>query len=239
MTRTYLEVARHARDNERFELEGVIGCRSGETHAAANFAFIARPTPESLNELSRLIRDIPTFTTYLLPTDRDDVVKEELESKGFLFSNKLHLMFYRGPERTQMPYEFERKEFNQLNERYEHMLFLAKQFFVDADLKFQSTIAMLTAASRACRLFAWEHQLLTIMGGMYTEFEDTLGLYNLAVTPSKRGKGYGQSMIFDCLTRSSMPWVTLQCHKPLVKWYETLGFRDYGTVQMFSAPINF
>jgi predicted GNAT family N-acyltransferase len=239
MTRTYLEVARHARGNERFELEGIIGCRSLEAHAAANFAFIARPSPESLTELCRMIKDIPTFTSYLLPTDRDDVVKEELESRGFLFSNKLHLMFYRGPKRSRMSNEFERRELEQINERYEHMLFLARQFFVNADLKFQRTIAMLTASSKSCQLFAWEDQLQTLMGGMYTEFENTLGLYNLTVTPSKRGKGFGRSMIFDCLARSSKECVTLQCYKPLVTWYETMGFRDYGTVQMFSAPISF
>lgn len=236
MTRTYLEVARHARGNQRFELEGIFGCHSEETHAAANFAFIARPSPESLNELQRKSQETPYFTSYLLPTDRDDVVTEELLSRGFQLANRLHLMFYRGPERNPLPFDLKRQQFDQIHDRYEHMLFLAKQFFVDADLKFQRTIAMLTATSKKCQLFAWEQDRFTVMGGMYTEFENTLGLYNLAVAPSKRGKGYGQSMVLDCLARSEMKYSTLQCHKPLVSWYESLGFRDYGTIQMFSAP---
>lgn len=236
LTQTYLEIAKGAKGAHFFEEDDVLGCLSHEVHPAANFGFIARPTPESLRMLLRCVHKSPSFTTYLLPTDQDDAARELLESRGFTVSNRLQLMYYRGPVRELPDIEPERTELHQIGDRFDLVMFLARQFFSEFDLSFHRSIAMLTASAKRCQLLAWKYRTEIVMGAMVTRWGDTLGLYNLAVAPHRRGKGLGQSMVFDFIARDPGDSITLQCNQNMVEWYETLGFRHYGTVTVFSAP---
>ena len=227
MVETYFALARSAQDSCRFEDDGIIGCRSASTHPAANFSVVARP---NIHSVSRLMK-MGSHTVYVLPTDQSPSIIEMMRKVGFNPGVSLNLMFQRNPEGG---VDLDLQTVNGVSARYDHTLFLARQFFSSANSDFCAGIASLTSAAKQCELLLLPGRSGPSAGAMISQVGETLGLYNISVAPEARGKGLGSELVRSLvgIAASRKCTATLQCHDSLVPWYERLGFRKYAEVVM-------
>lgn len=227
MVETYFALAKSATALCRFEDDGVIGCRAGDSHPAANFAVTARP---NIHSVTRLFQHGPQ-TVYVLPTDQSYAVVEMFKKAGFTQGVTLNLMFLRNPEGG---INLDLETIQGVSARFEHTMFLAKQFFSAANVSFCEGIAALTAAAGRCELLSLPGRSGPTAGAMLFQTGQTTGLYNISVSPELRYQGVGSNLVRSLvgIAAARKTTVTLQCHEPLVPWYERLGFRKYAEVVM-------
>jgi ribosomal protein S18 acetylase RimI-like enzyme len=234
MTETYFSIAQSAPGSTRYIADGIMGWFSEINHPATNVAVIARPTPKSLLEL-RTQKDIHgPFTSYVLPTNDDSAVLEMATRAGFTTAGRIHLMFLKPrPQRSAPELDF----LTDSNDRFDLTYFLARQFFFEMDDSFSTMIAGLTAKSSRCELIQFRRGVVLEAGAMVSQVGDTLGFYNIAVSPERRHRGVGGTVLSHLigLAGARECYAVLQCGDTLVEWYERLGFRRYGTVTMVRA----
>lgn len=234
LTETYFALARSAQGATPYQDEGVIASFSNVLHPAANIAMIARPSPASLNRLRQQTDQHGPFTSYVLPTTDDGAVLEMCTRAGFKIGNRLNLMFMK-PRAQKAPPEL--MFLQEIPDRKELTLFLAKQFFYDVELEFIEVLANLTATTKSCELIAFPRGVRLNAGAMVHQVRDTLGFYNIAVAPDRRHRGVGGTVMSQLigLAGARECYAVLQCHDSLVEWYERQGFRRYGAVTMVRA----
>ena len=154
---------------------------------------------------------------------------------GFTFGSELELMFQRlttpvheqdVPSTIHMVHDSK--------ERFEHTLFLAKQFFGHMDASFLNGISTLTANAPKCELVRTADQY---GGAMLFESHLALGLYNIAVASERRHRGHGTRLIRECQLKAQARNLncTLQCIGALTPFYENLGFRRYAKVTLMRS----
>ncbi|MBS1727974.1 MAG: GNAT family N-acetyltransferase [Armatimonadetes bacterium] len=227
MVETYFALARPADGLTRFEDDGVIGCRSTQKHPASNFSVVARP---NIHSLTRLVQ-MDSHTVYVLPTDQTYAVIEMMKKVGFTPGRSLSLMFVRNPLGG---IDLDLTTVTGISARYDHTMFLAKQFFSAANMAFCEGIATLTSRAPECELICLGRLEAPTAGAMISQTNGTLGLYNISVTPEQRHRGLGGELVRALvgIAASRRCTATLQCHDSLVPWYERLGFRKYAEVVM-------
>lgn len=225
MVETYFSLAKSAEGFSRFEDDGVIGCQSESTHPAANFAIVARPNIHSVTRMA----ERSSHTAYILPTDQGQAVVEMMSKAGYAKGSTLNLMFLRQPDAG---IDLDIESVTKSLDRYDHMMFLAKQFFSAANNSFCEGIAALTAEAKDCELVRLPGRNGPMGGAMLTQTGPTLGLYNITVAPEHRHRGLGANLVRSLVgvAASRKSSATLQCSDSLVPWYEKLGFRRYGSV---------
>ena len=227
MVETYLSLARSAEGARHFEDDGIVGVQATSNHPAANFSIVARP---NIHSVTRLFQTSP-HSAYVLPTDQSHSVVEMMKKAGFQQGSTLNLMFMRNPIGG---INLDLETVKGFSARYDHTMFLAKQFFSAANASFCEGIATLTAAAETCELLALGGKTGTIAGAMLVQTSNTLGLYNISVAPENRHAGLGSDLVRSlvAIAASRNCTATLQCNDSLVPWYERLGFRKYAEVVM-------
>ena len=115
------------------------------------------------------------------------------------------------------------------------MEFLTKQFFEFGTREFRSTLSVATTRTAVCRLWEIRERRLRVAGAVTTLLGGGYGLYDVAVRDGYRGAGLGSELVTDLLTRApaEAKLATLQCHLPLLGWYEGLGFTSVGDMTTF------
>ncbi len=227
MVETYFALARAADGFTRYEDDGIIGCLSETVHPAANFSVVVRPNANSVGRLASRMG----HSAYVLPTDQTASVVEMMNKAGYFTGHTLNLMFSRNPERG---IDLDLESVTSTLSRYEHMLFLARQFFTTSNPSFCEGIAALAAEARSCELIRLSGKGGAIGGAMTVQVGSMMGLYNIAVAPDFRHKGLGSDLVRSLvgIAASRGLMATLQCSDSLVPWYERLGFRRYASVVM-------
>ncbi len=227
MAETYFALARSAAGSCRFEDEGIIGCRSELDHPAANFAIVARPT---LGSIVGLFQNGPR-TAYVMPTDQSGSVIQMMRGSGFKEGSPLSLLFMRRPEGG---VDLDLETVTGFSDRYDHTMFLARQFFSSSGGSFCNDISTMTAHAERCELLRLSGKLGSIAGAMVVQTGNSLGLYNITVSPENRHSGLGSELVRSLvgIAASRGCTATLQCNDSLVPWYERLGFRKYGEIVM-------
>ncbi len=234
MTETYFSIAQSAPGAQRYTGDGIMGWFSELAHPATNVAVIARPTPTSLLELRQMKDRHGPFTSYVLPTSDDSAVLEMATRAGYTVGGRLNLMFMRPRLQKCAPVlDF----LTQSSERFDLTYFLARQFFHEMDDDFSTMIAGLTAKTPSCELIRFRRGTSLEAGAMVSQVRDTLGFYNIAVSPERRHRGVGGTILSHLigLAGARESYAVLQCGDSLVEWYERLGFRRYGAVRMIRA----
>ena len=211
-----------------------MGWFSELAHPATNVAVIARPTPQSLVELRQMKDRHGPFTSYVLPTSDDSAVLEMASRTGYSVGGRLNLMFLKPRLQKSAP---ELEFLKDSAERFDLTYFLARQFFHEMDDDFNVMIAGLTAKTPSCELLRFRRGASVEAGAMVSQVRDTLGLYNIAVSPERRHRGVGGTVLSNLigLAGARECYAVLQCSDTLVEWYERLGFRRYGSVMMIRA----
>ena len=114
--------------------------------------------------------------------------------------------------------------------------FMSRLFFTYQSATARRGVAEATVRGENLRLFGLTQDEKLVGTVMISQTEGCLGLYNLCVEPSLRGKGIGTSIVNWVLARAATQGlsVTLQCDPKLEKWYEHLGFATYGSLEVYS-----
>lgn len=229
MIETYFALAKNAPGFRPFQNESVLGCRADTDHPASNFAFISGLPPQNLISL---LEGLPNHI-YCLPQTEVETIEDLLTRNGYLRSGELALMFLVSP-RSESNIDL-RTVTGYLN-RFDLTVTLARLFFPKQQPHFGQVMASLVAEAQECLLLSYEEKDEFVGGAMLHTKDNMTGLYNIAIKESLRHRGYGsrlvQNLIGIALQQSK--WVTLQCAPDLVPWYESLGFRCYGTMSLLA-----
>lgn len=234
MTETYFNIAKTAPGKTKYCDDGIYGWFSEIAHPATNVAVIARANPSSLHALRRQKDVHGPFTSYILPTNDDSAVLEMATRAGFSLSGRLNLMFLKPRLQKSAP---ELEFLSDASDRFDLTFFLARQFFLEMDEEFNTIIAGLTAKATKCELIRYRRGANLEAGAMISQIQDTLGFYNIAVSPERRHRGIGGTILSHLIGVAGARdcYATLQCNDSLVEWYERLGFRRYASVTMIRA----
>jgi ribosomal protein S18 acetylase RimI-like enzyme len=227
MVETYFALAKSAPGACRFEDDGIIGCRSELNHPAANLSIVARPNLPAINRLAKMA----SHTSYVIPTDQIGSVIQMMTAAGFSARSSMSLLFMRDPVGG---VNLDVETVSGFSARYDHTMFLANQFFATASANFCEGISSMTALADHCELLKLPGKIGTAAGAMLFQTDSTLGFYNIAVAPERRGNGLGAELVRSMIgiAASRKCTATLQCNDSLVPWYERLGFRKYGEIVM-------
>ena len=218
----------------RFDGEGYRGVLSPIQHGVGNFALVRNPGPRAARELAAIGRERPELFVYLLPGESDAAASESLRRAGFgVFA--VQAVMGRPPEPLVLHRRSRMVEAATLAARIELMDFLTKQFFEYQPRAFRMHLAVATARAEACRLVEIRDRRLRVAGAMTTELQGAYGLYDVAVRDGYRGAGLGRELLEDLLSLipPTARLVTLQCLRPLVAWYERVGFGTLGEMTTF------
>lgn len=238
VVRTYEAIALSLEGAFRIEGEGYRGVLSPVPHGVANMVFALDPTPSAAHELARIAEEKPELFVYLLPSKGEPVYAETIRRAGFRV-HAIQAMMVRPnapyPTPTWGPRRSRLVEAETLSQRIELMEFLTKQFFEFGTREFRGHLAVATTRAAVCRLWEIRERRLRVAGAMTTLLGGGYGLYDVAVRDGYRGAGLGRELVMDLLTRAPAEarLATLQCHRPLLGWYEALGFESVGEMTTF------
>ncbi|MCB0825572.1 MAG: GNAT family N-acetyltransferase [Armatimonadetes bacterium] len=233
---TYLELARAVPQSEIEWRSDYVVVRGPSSLSFCNFAArfeASHPVHGLAEEIADLSHHWPGFWIFVTDGDRPTDLSERLIQAGFMVRQTLSQMIWE-------PDGVEYEEFGQVMEglvpRREMARFMADQFFVRTPQSIRAEIAEATARSTH-RLISVRDEIGAFLGGvMMSRTPNSVGLYNLCVSPQFRHKGMGSSLVREVQTQATalgVP-VVLQCHGPLIEWYETLGFRTVGQLRAFT-----
>jgi GNAT superfamily N-acetyltransferase len=234
---TYLRFGLATPNASLLKRPGLRGCIGEFDHPLGNFALADRLTLDDVAFVRELGQSRLQFHQYVLPGPESDSAAEMLIRAGFReLSVLICLVGPSAPEQTQeSPLDLELAEGPA--EALEIGTFMASLFFSDQPAKSRAVIADATANAADCELY-----FLNQNGGqcdaalMLSRVDSSLGIYNLCVRPTLRGRGLGRSLIEWALQTAHLEGrlATLQCHPRLVPWYESMGFWQSGLVRPFS-----
>jgi ribosomal protein S18 acetylase RimI-like enzyme len=231
-TETYFALGRSAAGASTYTDDGVLGLTSSSTHPAANFIVAARPSLQSIERLSQL-ETIEKTTVYLLPTEDAELCTALLENRKFRITGRLAVMFERNGVRAGARLDL--VPITDVQERTALVRQIAQMFFANPSESFLTELSLMTARAARCELLRLGPADNPQGGAMRVLTGDTVGLYNVAISPEARHKGTGAAMVSQIVREAHLKgqFCTLQCTEPLVEWYESLGFRRYGEIISF------
>ncbi|HLO97513.1 MAG TPA: GNAT family N-acetyltransferase [Fimbriimonas sp.] len=229
MIETYFALAKGAPGFSSFQRGTIIGARADSDHPSCNFAFISEIPPQDITEI---LDELPN-SVYCLPQLEIETIADQLQRNGFMRGGDLEFMYLVNPSPES---NLDLRSVTGYLNRFELTETLARLFFPKQEPHFGQVLASLVAEASDCLLLSYEEANTFIGGAMLHTVGGTTGLYNIAIKESKRHRGHGKRLVNNLLSialqRTKV--VTLQCAPALVPWYESLGFRRYGTMLTFS-----
>ncbi len=236
--RTYFALGK-ATPGSRFTKEiGFDACLGNFDHPICNFASGIKLDPWVAHRLAELAYSRGAFNVYSLPGDtpEDAGLREELLMRaGFRKSYSLRQMVAEpGPTAEGVPLTKAATP----PERQEIATFMAAQFFGRHSANFRRRVSDATQSATELDLYSVRPREELIAAVMVVEDPEIVGLYNLCVKAHAQGRGWGKSIVSEVMRgafATGKP-VTLQCDELLSPWYEGLGFRRIGSVDVYALP---
>lgn len=230
---TYLRLGLAVPGTTELQEEGFSGCVGTFEHAVCNFAAGLRLDPWSAGRLRELAATREAFHVYSLGSDQPGHRGELLERQGFRIAYRLVQMADTPSDPG--PYvELARSE--TLAERQKVATFMGTQFFTRQATTTRQRIATATAHASGLELYELVERKHRVGAVMLSRTENAIGLYNLCIAAARRGKGLGRAVVAWARAAGAAEGksVCLQCDARLAGWYEHLGFRRVGIVDVYS-----
>lgn len=208
-------------------------CLGEFDHPICNFAACLRLDPWSARRLLTMAAGKRSFNVYVVPSDSPKHIAELLQRCGFTVSYRL-IQMVAEPSGTHIgPHVVMASG---LDKRLEIATFMTEQFFARQTTGFRRRVAMATAQGEGLELYELLSYGRTTGAVMLCRGEAVIGLYNLCVAAANRGVGLGKELTAWALSEAhkERKLVTLQCDARLQPWYENLGFRSTGVVEVFT-----
>lgn len=233
LVQTYLRLGRAVPGAEATEGEAFALCRGPFDHSLCNFAARLRLDPWSARELRRLASERKSFTVYRLPTDAPEHAAELLDRAGFRMSYRLVQMVAEDPEPGP---SVATKPYVDAGEREALTAFMTAQFFSRRADEIRRALAQATAHAESLELRGVVERSRPIAAAMISHTEGAVGVYNLCVAATRRGRGIGRGLVASILetARERDCLATLQCDARLEHWYGCQGFRSIGYLEVYA-----
>lgn len=231
LVRTYLSLGRASERSQILEEDGFEGCIGPTPHPVCNFAVGLNLGPADAGRLAALAGSRPQFNIYACGTDRPADLAERLQTAGFRKAYRLCQMV---AEPGKVPSGLAPTRATALEERDAAAGFMMREFFGRSDGPSRDAVRRATAAAEELELYGVEDNGARVAAAMLSRSESMVGLYNLCVRKDLRGQGWGRAVVMWVLAQASdSEWVTLQCDAALEGWYQRLGFRSIGSVDVY------
>lgn len=232
---TYLRLGLAVPAASVVERDAFVCCSGPIDHPICNFAARLRLDPWSARDLRDLASSRIAFNVYTMPGDEPEHLPEILARAGFQKTYELVQMICANPD-PGAPLEM--RPAKDQNERLAVAKFMCEQFFARHNDPLRRQIAHATAKAEGLELYDLPERGQPIGGIMLGYGGGLLGVYNLCVASSRRGRGNGRAILDWALTlaRESGKAATLQCDSLLEDWYRYRGFVSSGKVGVYSLP---
>lgn len=230
---TYLSLGLAIPGAMMIEEEGFMGCVGPFDHAVCNFAAGLNLDPWSAGRLRDIAMGRGAFHVYSLGSDQPSHRAELLERQGF--RGTYRLIHMADTPSDPGPYvELARAE--TLAERQKVATFMGTQFFTRQATTTRQRIAAATAMATGLELYELVERKHRVGALMLSRTQNAIGLYNLCIAAARRGKGLGRAVVAWARATGAAEGksVCLQCDARLAGWYEHLGFRRVGIVDVYS-----
>lgn len=232
---TYAELADALEGAHVERLDGGLVSMSDEAHPMANFALIVEPSTSLLSHVRQCAAFRPVFNVYW-PIR----VGEPRPEPGGL-AEVWDLSILAHPVLESRKGDAAALRLVPREERADVAAFMVEQFFPASRRNYRSVVAQATARSDL-ELYALPNPIPTrnapydaaLLVGRTCE---SVGLYNLCVRRSLRGRGIGRACVravLELAAEAGLPCI-LQCEKRLRDYYVGQGFQDVGTLVIFNA----
>lgn len=233
---TYFELGKAAANSQIVREPGFTACVGEFEHPICNFAAGLDLDRYSAQQLARLALDHVSFNVYSTPMDRPHNVSELLANAGFQRGYRLVQMIAE-PRNTDPPKQILSRAGTRFD-RNATALFMVDQFFTKQNRPFRERVAETTAAALSLELLSMKKDGRILGAAMVCLGGGIAGVYNVCVDASLRGLGVGSALMREILSVSAEKGtpVTLQCDAKLENWYEQLGFRRCGDIDVFALP---
>ncbi|MFY9234300.1 MAG: GNAT family N-acetyltransferase [Fimbriimonadaceae bacterium] len=231
MLRTYVALGRHAPSSRLLDDPEFVACTGELDHAICNFATRLRLGPDGGTRLARIAAGRKVFNVYSMPEDAVSETKARLHEVGFRRAYSLVQMTSTDRPSAPIP---ELESAVDGNMRREIAAFMVSQFFRTMSPGVRDAVASATASAVRLQLFGLFERNELVGAAMAYRAGSCMGLYNLCVSPERQNCGYGTSIVHAIQAKSAdfgLP-TTLQCDARLERWYQRLGFRSNGTVEV-------
>lgn len=232
---TYFRLGAATPRAQLWQEDGFRICTGDFEHPICNFAADLRLTPWSARRLVEIAINRPSFNVYVLPGDEPRHVRELLQSAGFRLG---HCLVQMSAEPKYRPTSVSLKEAACPNERARVARFMVEQFFGRQPNLFRRRVADTTCAASELPLYTIEERGRILAAVMLSDEGNVVGMYNLCVSASLRGKGWGSELVHSVLNLAAARGkaVVLQCEPGLQSWYSNLTFSAIGDVAIHSLP---
>jgi len=236
--RTYFALGMATPGSKLIHEAGFDACIGNFDHPICNFASRIKVDPWVAHRLLELALSQGAFNIYSLAGDlpEDIHLRDELLVRaGFRKSYGLRqLAAEPGPVGEGVPME----KAESMEQRRDIATFMASLFFGRHSSNFRRRVAEATMAATELDLYSIRPRDETIAAVMVAEDEQIVGLFNLCVKTHAQGRGWGKAIVAEVMRKAfekNKP-VTLQCDELLSPWYESLGFRRIGSVDVYALP---
>jgi ribosomal protein S18 acetylase RimI-like enzyme len=228
LSQTYLALGRSAEGATTWAERGFTACTGSMEHPICNFAVAKELDGGICARLRQLASQRRCFSLYALPHLESESL---LEGDGFALSHKLKVFV----GENVIPHEQLLTEAKTHHERLKLADFMMGQFFHKQPTAFRRGIAEATSRATSLRLLSVEGNGRVAGAVMLSEHAGALGIYNLCVSTAFRRRGWGAAIVGSAARLAAQKGLrlTLQCEPNLAAWYETLGFREVGSVSVF------
>jgi predicted N-acetyltransferase YhbS len=174
----------------------------------------------------------PSLYVYALPDDPPGLGEEQLRIDDFREVNSLVSMV----ADAQPGEGADLVEAKSIASRDAVSSFMAGIFFPHQERSFRETVRASTTTALSLELHSLESDGRIAGAVMLSRSPGMLGIYNLSVANSKRGRGVGSSIVRWChgVAAQEDRKLTIQCESGLEQWYSSFGFRPLGRIKVFS-----
>lgn len=233
LVQTYFSLGLAIPNSTTLTEEGFRACLGEFEHPICNFAADLKLDPWSAKQVAQLASARKSFNVYVLPTDTPKHIPELLRRCDFRLSYKL-IQMVAEPSGSHSGQVIVRADYP--DKRLEIARFMTEQFFGRQTENFRRRVACATADAVSLELYALLSYGRMTGGVMLCHGEATIGLYNLCVATASRGLGLGKEIAGWALSEAykQKKFVTLQCDSRLQPWYESLGFKPTGMIEVYT-----
>lgn len=228
LSHTYLALGRASLGATTWAERGFAACTGTLDHPICNFA-VANELDEAIcSRLRQVASQRRCFSLYGVPSPD---AERMLEDQGFALSHKLKVLMGQDVGIASPVLEEAQTE----AERLKIAEFMMGQFFHRQPTAFRRGIAEATARAASLRLMSAHGNGRLVGAVMVSEQAGVLGIYNLCVSSAFRRRGWGSAIVGSLaqIAARRKLRLTLQCEPDLAPWYESLGFREVGSVSVF------
>jgi ribosomal protein S18 acetylase RimI-like enzyme len=237
LVETYFRLGLAAPQSGVWQDEGFRACLGGFAHPICNFAVPTDLDPWSAKRLHHLAKARPDFHVYLLPRESAAVSEETLRRADF---GPVYSLVSMSADPKTKPISkgsnLQMRKAEDQPSRDRIADFMARLFFAHHPISFRERVKWSTSKAQDLDLFVHSEKGRPVATVMISRSPGTLGVYNLAVAPTRRNEGIGTELVSWCLELAfaESRSVILQCDPNLAGWYSSLGFSSLGRIKVFS-----